>query len=140
MRPWHAQSVPGHAVLLAQSHKSVVMRSMAFGCSQLCFYLGPNSLPAWYHGRHHQDGPYQQCRKASAAVRLPWLQVHVGWLPGGTAALAFRGTANAQDGLQDMKFIRKNIDYLQEMYPGVQAHTGEKAVQFADGGNGPSNV
>ena len=45
--------------------------------------------------------------------------------------LAFRGTANAQDGLQDMKFIRKNIDYLQEMYPGVQAHTGEQVVQSA---------
>eukprot|EP00891_Asterochloris_glomerata_P009139 jgi/Astpho2/9139/Aster-07787 len=51
-------------------------------------------------------------------------QVHVGWLPGGTAVMAFRGTENAQDGLQDMKIIRKNIDYLQALYPGVQAHTG----------------
>ena len=56
----------------------------------------------------------------------PWLQVHVGWLVGGTAILAFRGTGNAQDGLQDMKFIRKSIDHLQELFPGVQAHTGEQ--------------
>ncbi|KAK9818390.1 hypothetical protein WJX72_011847 [[Myrmecia] bisecta] len=51
-------------------------------------------------------------------------QVHVGWLEGDTAVLAFRGTQSAQDGLQDAKFIRKNINYLQELYPGTKAHTG----------------
>ena len=80
--------------------------------------------------------PYQHywlCRQASTALSSPWLQVHVGWLPGGTAVMAFRGTENAHDGLQDMKIIRKNIDYLQEMYPGVQAHTGEQVVRSAGG-------
>ena len=62
---------------------------------------------------------------------LPWLQVHVGWLPGGTAILAFRGTESAQDGLQDVKIIRKNVDYMQEVFPGVQAHTGDQTVHFA---------
>ena len=73
--------------------------------------------------------PFQPtAQEGKCTLHFAWLQVHVGWLPGGTAALAFRGTANAQDGLQDMKFIRRNIDYLQEMYPGVQAHTGEQVV------------
>ena len=44
--------------------------------------------------------------------------------------LAFRGTANAHDGLQDMKFIRKSIDHLQELFPGVQAHTGEQVLHY----------
>ena len=47
--------------------------------------------------------------------------------------MAFRGTETAQDGLQDMKFIRKNIDHLQELFPGVQAHTGEQVVWYAGG-------
>ncbi|KAK9866652.1 hypothetical protein WJX84_004627 [Apatococcus fuscideae] len=51
-------------------------------------------------------------------------QVHVGWLESGTAVLAFRGTATMQDSLQDAKFLRRNIDYLQELYPGTKAHTG----------------
>ena len=52
------------------------------------------------------------------------LQVHVGWLEGGTAVFAFRGTASRQDGLQDVKIFSRNIDYLQELYPGVKAHLG----------------
>ena len=52
------------------------------------------------------------------------LQVHVGWLEGGTAIFAFRGTASKQDGLQDVKIFSRNIDYLQELYPGVKAHLG----------------
>ena len=48
----------------------------------------------------------------------------MGWLDSGTAVLAFRGTATAKDGLQDVKFLRRNIDYLQELYPGTKAHTG----------------
>lgn len=52
------------------------------------------------------------------------LQVHVGWLEGGTAVFAFRGTASKQDGLQDVKIFSRNIDYLQELYPGVKAHLG----------------
>ena len=55
---------------------------------------------------------------------LPHLQVHVGWLPGGTAVFAFRGTDTAQDGLQDVKIMRRNIDYLQDLFPGVKAHVG----------------
>lgn len=53
------------------------------------------------------------------------LQVHVGWLEGGTAVFAFRGTASRQDGLQDVKIFSRNIDYLQELYPGVKAHLGQ---------------
>lgn len=56
---------------------------------------------------------------------LACMQVHVGWLEGGTAVFAFRGTATRQDGLQDVKIFSKNIDYLQELYPGVKAHLGE---------------
>lgn len=52
------------------------------------------------------------------------VQVHVGWLEGGTAVFAFRGTASRQDGLQDVKIFSRNIDYLQELYPGVKAHLG----------------
>ena len=55
---------------------------------------------------------------------LPHLQVHVGWLPEGTAVFAFRGTDTAQDGLQDVKIMRRNIDYLQDLFPGVKAHVG----------------
>ncbi|DBA97134.1 TPA: hypothetical protein ACH3X1_014902 [Trebouxia sp. C0004] len=51
-------------------------------------------------------------------------KVHVGWLEGGTAVFAFRGTASKQDGLQDVKIFSRNIDYLQELYPGVKAHMG----------------
>lgn len=53
------------------------------------------------------------------------MQVHVGWLEGGTAVFAFRGTASRQDGLQDVKIFSRNIDYLQELYPGVKAHLGQ---------------
>ena len=70
---------------------------------------------------------------------MPGLQVHVGWLLGGTAVLAFRGTETAQDGLQDMKFIRKSIDHLQELFPGVQAHTGEQVVWSAGKVNSPKS-
>ena len=56
--------------------------------------------------------------------RLCGVQVHVGWLEGGTAVFAFRGTASRQDGLQDVKIFSRNIDYLQELYPGVKAHLG----------------
>ena len=55
---------------------------------------------------------------------LRGVQVHVGWLEGGTAVFAFRGTASKQDGLQDVKIFSRNIDYLQELYPGVKAHLG----------------
>ncbi len=51
-------------------------------------------------------------------------QVHVAWLKSGTAVLAFRGTATMQDSLQDVKFLRRNIDYMQELYPGTKAHVG----------------
>ena len=57
-------------------------------------------------------------------MSLPHLQVHVGWLPEGTAVFAFRGTDTAQDGLQDVKIMRRNIDYLQDLFPGVKAHVG----------------
>lgn len=53
------------------------------------------------------------------------------WLEGGTAIFAFRGTASAQDGLQDVKIVSRNIDYLQELYPGVKAHMGELLVVSA---------
>jgi len=49
----------------------------------------------------------------------------VGWLEGGTAILAFRGTQTAQDGLQDVKIVRQSIDHLQKMFPGTQAHSGK---------------
>ena len=49
----------------------------------------------------------------------------MGWLEGGTAVLAFRGTQTAQDGLQDVKIVRQSIDHLQKMFPGTQAHSGK---------------
>ncbi len=52
-------------------------------------------------------------------------QAHVGWLENGTAVFAFRGTATAQDGLQDAKFLRRGISYLEHAYPGSKAHMGE---------------
>ena len=52
-------------------------------------------------------------------------QVHVSWMDSGTAVFAFRGTESTQDGLQDIKMLRRNIDYLQRAYPGAKAHTGE---------------
>ena len=63
------------------------------------------------------------CRQGLCGV-----QVHVGWLEGGTAVFAFRGTASKQDGLQDVKIFSRNIDYLQELYPGVKAHMGKHVV------------
>lgn len=54
----------------------------------------------------------------------PWWQVHIGWLDSGTAVFSFRGTSTMQDGLQDVKLLRRNIDYLQELYPGTRAHIG----------------
>ena len=65
----------------------------------------------------------------SLTSELPF-QVHVGWLPSGTAVLAFRGTATMQDSLQDAKFLRRNIDYLQELYPGTKAHTGKSQARL----------
>lgn len=62
-------------------------------------------------------------------MTAPNSQVHVGWLEGGTAVFAFRGTATRQDGLQDVKIFSRNIDYLQELYPGVKAHLGKLSLQ-----------
>lgn len=53
-----------------------------------------------------------------------YVQVHVSWIDSGTAVFAFRGTESTKDGLQDLKFVRRNIDYLQRAYPGAKAHTG----------------
>ena len=55
-------------------------------------------------------------------------QVHVSWMDSGTAVFAFRGTESKQDGLQDIKMMRRNIDYLQRAYPGAKAHTGAPGV------------
>lgn len=41
---------------------------------------------------------------------------------------AFRGTATRQDGLQDVKIFSRDVDYLQEMYPGVKAHLGKPVL------------
>jgi hypothetical protein len=67
------------------------------------------------------------CRQGLCGV-----QVHVGWLEGGTAVFAFRGTVSKQDGLQDVKIFSRNIDYLQELYPGVKAHMGRHVVRMDD--------
>ena len=55
-----------------------------------------------------------------------WLpaQVHVSWIESGTAVFSFRGTESTQDGLQDLKLIRRNIDFLARSCPGAKAHTG----------------
>ena len=55
--------------------------------------------------------------------RLP-VQVHVSWIESGTAVFSFRGTESTQDGLQDLKLIRRNIDFLARSCPGAKAHTG----------------
>ncbi|CAK0771966.1 hypothetical protein CVIRNUC_003915 [Coccomyxa viridis] len=51
-------------------------------------------------------------------------QVHVSWIESGTAVFSFRGTESTQDGLQDLKLIRRNIDFLARSCPGAKAHTG----------------
>lgn len=52
------------------------------------------------------------------------MQVHVSWIESGTAVFSFRGTESTQDGLQDLKLIRRNIDFLARSCPGAKAHTG----------------
>ncbi len=59
---------------------------------------------------------------------LMYVQVHVSWIDSGTAVFAFRGTESTKDGLQDLKFVRRNIDYLQRAYPGAKAHTGAQSM------------
>lgn len=54
------------------------------------------------------------------------------WIASGTAVFAFRGTESTKDGLQDMKFVRRNIDYLQRAYPGAKAHTGTCICHFIE--------
>lgn len=67
------------------------------------------------------------------------VQVHVSWIESGTAVFSFRGTESTQDGLQDIKMLRRNIDYLQRGYPGAKAHTGALHVNaFAGASGGPS--
>ncbi len=46
------------------------------------------------------------------------------WIESGTAVFSFRGTESTQDGLQDLKLIRRNIDFLARSCPGAKAHTG----------------
>lgn len=58
------------------------------------------------------------------------VQVHVSWIDSGTAVFSFRGTESTKDGLQDLKFVRRNIDYLQRAYPGAKAHTGADFLQL----------
>ncbi len=53
------------------------------------------------------------------------------WIDSGTAVFAFRGTESTKDGLQDLKFVRRNIDYLQRAYPGAKAHTGAASQKVA---------
>ena len=57
----------------------------------------------------------------------------------GTAVFAFRGTESKQDGLQDIKMLRRNIDYLQRAYPGAKAHTGETLNSPPKNLGNPSN-
>jgi len=76
--------------------------------------------------------PFMGCNRRVCRQGLCGVQVHVGWLEGGTAVFAFRGTASKQDGLQDVKIFSRNIDYLQELYPGVKAHMGRHVVQMDD--------
>ncbi len=52
------------------------------------------------------------------------MQVHVSWIDSGTAVFSLRGTESTQDGLQDLKLIRRNIDFLARACPGAKAHTG----------------
>lgn len=52
------------------------------------------------------------------------------WIDSGTAVFAFRGTESTKDGLQDLKFVRRNIDYLQRAYPGAKAHTGAVLLRY----------
>ena len=56
------------------------------------------------------------------------MQVHVSWIESGTAVFSFRGTESTQDGLQDLKLIRRNIDFLARSCPGAKAHTGQSPL------------
>ena len=52
------------------------------------------------------------------------------FLLAGACGLVGRVTASKQDGLQDVKIFSRNIDYLQELYPGVKAHLGTLPCHF----------
>ena len=69
---------------------------------------------------------YTVAWRAGCIADWSWLsaQVHVSWMESGTAVFSFRGTESTQDGLQDLKLIRRNIDFLARSCPGAKAHTG----------------
>ncbi|KAK9813966.1 hypothetical protein WJX73_007164 [Symbiochloris irregularis] len=50
--------------------------------------------------------------------------VHIAWMDDGTAIFAFRGTATMQDGLADVKALRRDVHYLTELFPKARAHLG----------------
>ena len=108
---WHP-AAGGHA--LAMSHGVMDLVAAIKGHTSTTDGGRSSALPA----------PHLVVHLKPIEVLLPHLQVHVGWLPEGTAVFAFRGTDTAQDGLQDVKIMRRNIDYLQDLFPGVKAHVG----------------
>ncbi|KAL4452502.1 hypothetical protein ABPG75_008164 [Micractinium tetrahymenae] len=59
--------------------------------------------------------------------RLFDAQVHVAWLPAGTAGtavFAFRGTSNRADMLADIKMLRRQVEFLPTQLPGAKCHLG----------------
>lgn len=60
-------------------------------------------------------------------------QVHVGWMEDGKVVFAFRGTATVQDGLADLKILRKDVYFLQDVFPGTRAHHRCAACKLALG-------
>ena len=111
LRGWHLAAW-GHA--LARSDGDINLFATISGHNSTAAGSRPSALPALQ----------LFVQLVLIVMLLPHLQVHVGWLPEGTAVFAFRGTDTAQDGLQDVKIMRRNIDYLQDLFPGVKAHVG----------------
>ena len=115
---------------LCPSH-SYVAEHIAVFKSQLCC-IAQCCIPVthvWLNTMLHPSRSCMLDHKAASKSQLCRItQVHVGWLEGGTAMLAFRGASTGQDGLQDVKIVRDVIDHLQEMFPGTQAHSGAHSI------------
>ena len=97
-------------------------------CTQI-LVLGKLMQPgllAWAAYRNELDFRGSTGIECSTFVSEPrtGTQVQVAWLEGGTAVFAFRGTSKQQDALQDLKMLRRNIPFLNDLYPGSKAHVG----------------
>jgi hypothetical protein len=63
--------------------------------------------------QYHEKGPVRFAgpglpgRTVEQRSSVHCTQVHVSWIDSGTAVFSFRGTESTQDGLQDIKMMRR---------------------------------